>query len=337
MSGLCWSPDGRYLSFLFVESETEEERKRRERGEDARVWDTDYRYRRLWLVEVATREARVASPAGLQVWGYAWAPDAQRIALAVSLSPKVDDLFRETSVGELRIDTGTYRDLFRVRGLAENLVWSANGEWLAYRGPAGRVVHGEHVFRRHVETGVVECLTPDYGGTVEWLGASRGGEELVIVAYEGLDARVFRLGWEGERALLCPRVGGTWHGGVIGSRDGRIWARVWSDVEHVSNVWGWDTGGEYDISHSDPQTLLHPPPRNPSQPLPRPSSRVGERSRSHRTRTSPYTQQLRWHLPLTTRRTNPRRSHKSMDKRIPRLLARLGTTTGPVGLRCSPP
>ncbi|MFN3337010.1 MAG: alpha/beta hydrolase family protein, partial [Thermomicrobium sp.] len=120
----------------------------------------------------------------------------------------------------------------------------------AYRGPAGRVVHGEYVFRRRVDGGEAECLTPGYPGTIEHLGASRGGEELVIVGYEGVNARVYRLGWDGERRLLCPRVVGSWHGPVSGSADGERWAGVWSDGEHVSDVWGWRA--PHDISQAQP-------------------------------------------------------------------------------------
>lgn len=246
---LRWSPDGRYLSFLMVEPETEEEKQRRERRDDARVWDTDWKYRRLWILELATRQARLVSPERVQVWGYAWAPDSRRVALAISWSPRVDDLNRETAVAELEVEGGSFRELFRVRGLAEDLVWSADGEWLAYRGPAGRVVHGEYVFRRRVDGGEAECLTPSYRGTVEHLGAYRGGEQLVMVGYEGVNARVYRLGWDGERQLLCPRVEGSWHGPVSGSADGERWAGVWSDGEHVPDVWGWRA--PHDISQLD--------------------------------------------------------------------------------------
>ncbi len=246
---LCWSPDGRYVSFLMVEPETEEEKQRRERRDDARIWDTNWKFRRLWILDVATRQARVVSPSRVQVWGYAWAPDSRRVALAISWSPRFDDLFRETAVAELQVEEGSFRELFRVRGLAEDLVWSADGEWLAYRGPAGRVIHGEYVFRRHIAGGEAECLTPNYLGTVEYLGAYRGGEQLVIVGYEGVNARIYRLGWDGERRLLCPRVEGSWHGPVSGSADGERWAGVWSDGEHVPDVWGW--GAPHDISHEN--------------------------------------------------------------------------------------
>lgn len=249
ISELAWSPDGRFLSFLMVEPETEEEKQRRERRDDAHVWESDWKFQRLWVLDVETKHARVVSPERVQVWGYAWSPDGRQLALAVSWSPRVDDLFRETAVAVVDLTEGTYRELFRLRGMAEDLVWSADGEWLAYRGPAGRVVHGEYVFRRHVASGHVECLTPDYEGTVEYLGPLAGGQALVAVAYEGVDARVYRLDWEGGRSLLCPRVRGSWHGAVSGSADGRRWAGVWSDGEHVPDVWAWET--PHDISQGD--------------------------------------------------------------------------------------
>ncbi|MCX2728431.1 S9 family peptidase [Thermomicrobium sp. 4228-Ro] len=264
ISGLEWSPDGRFLSFLMVEPETDEERRRREQRDDAHVWESDWKFQRLWLLNPSTKEARVVTPERVQVWEYAWAPDGQRVALAVSWSPRVDDLYRETAVAVVDIESGDYRELFRLRGLAEDLVWSADGEWLAYRGPAGRVVHGEYVFRRRIEGGEPECLTPGYEGTVESLGSLAGGQALVVVAYEGVDARVYRLDWGGERALLCPRVTGSWHGAVSGSADGSRWAGVWSDGEHVPDVWAWRT--PHDISLEVPEeaaglqrlTNLHP-------------------------------------------------------------------------------
>lgn len=267
ISELAWSPDGRFLSFLLVEPETEEERQRRERRDDARVWESDWKFQRLWLLDPRTKTGRVLTPEGVQVWGYAWAPDGRQLALAVSWSPRVDDLYRETAVAVVDVE-GTYRELFRLRGLAEDLVWSADGTWLAYRGPAGRVVHGEYVFRRRVDGGEPECLTPDYAGTVEHLGSLAGGRALVVVAYEGVDARIYRLNWDGERTLLCPRVTGSWHGAVSGSADGRRWAGVWSDGEHVPDVWAWavpddispSTQGNSALADHDLQRLteLHP-------------------------------------------------------------------------------
>jgi dipeptidyl aminopeptidase/acylaminoacyl peptidase len=260
IDNLSWSPDGRFLAFLMVEPETEEEKQRRERRDDARVWDADWKYRRLWLLDVRTRAARVVSPERVQVWAYAWAPDSARLALAVSGTPRVDDVFRVTSVALLDIESGEYRELFTMRGVAEDLVWSADGEWLAYRGPLGRVVHGEAVFRRRVRGGEAECLTAGYRETVEHLGPYRQGEALVVVGYEGLDARVYRLEWDGEQRLLCPRTTGSWLGRVSGSGDGTRWAGVWSDAEHVPDVWCWRVSNDISLGDTTLQrrTHLHP-------------------------------------------------------------------------------
>ncbi|HZC19327.1 MAG TPA: hypothetical protein VE225_06430, partial [Rubrobacteraceae bacterium] len=76
-----WSPDGRFIAVLFTEPESQEEKERRKRREDAKVWDTDYRYRRLWVVDAESLEARPVSPEDRQVWGYAWSPDGEWLAI----------------------------------------------------------------------------------------------------------------------------------------------------------------------------------------------------------------------------------------------------------------
>ncbi|MEZ4569682.1 MAG: hypothetical protein R2849_05010 [Thermomicrobiales bacterium] len=79
ISNLGRSPDGRYLSFLY------ESRDGRGEGEkskdDARVWDTDRKWRRLWLIDRQDgNSASTVSPENRQVWSYSWSQDGSRIA-----------------------------------------------------------------------------------------------------------------------------------------------------------------------------------------------------------------------------------------------------------------
>src|ERR671920_1830085 len=74
LSEPSWSPDGRYVAVLFTESETQEEKERKKRREDAKVWDANYRYRRLWLVDTESLEARPLSPDKPHILGYARSP-----------------------------------------------------------------------------------------------------------------------------------------------------------------------------------------------------------------------------------------------------------------------
>jgi Tol biopolymer transport system component len=98
LSEPTWSPDGRSVAVLFTEPETLEEKERKERREDAKVWDANYRYRRLWTIDAESLEARPISPADRQVWSYAWSPDSEWLAINTTATPRVDDKFKETEV-----------------------------------------------------------------------------------------------------------------------------------------------------------------------------------------------------------------------------------------------
>jgi dipeptidyl aminopeptidase/acylaminoacyl peptidase len=250
---LSWSPDGRWLAVLVTEPETEEEKRRREAREDHRVWDTDYRYQRLWIIDPESRHSRVITPPDRQVRGYAWAPDSGRMVVNTSPTPKIDDIFRATEVALVSLDGETPRTLFQITGLAEDLTWSADGAWLAYRGPGGRVVHAEHVYARRVDGGEAVCLTTEYEGTVEELRPLAGGRALIAVASEGLNSAVYRLEWDGRREPLWRGgTSGTFHGGVVADARGERFAGIWSDARHVPAVVRWETAPSHDISHNTP-------------------------------------------------------------------------------------
>ncbi|MDQ3834767.1 MAG: S9 family peptidase [Actinomycetota bacterium] len=180
-----WSPDGHFVAVLFKESETQEEKERKERREDAKVWDANHKYQRVWVIDVQSLEAHPVSPEGRQVWGYAWSPDGEMIALNTTPTPRVDDRFKETEVAVVSRKGGSTRMVFRTCGPAEDLVWSADGLYLAYRSRAGQVPHGDYVYRSTLEGGEAVCLTPKYKGTGEYLCSFTDGE-LLFLGHEGV-------------------------------------------------------------------------------------------------------------------------------------------------------
>lgn len=79
----------------------------------------------MWVIDVQSLEAHPVSPEGRQVWGYAWSPDGERIALNTTPTPRVDDRFKQTEVAVVSRKGGSIRTVFHTRGPAEDLVWSA--------------------------------------------------------------------------------------------------------------------------------------------------------------------------------------------------------------------
>ena len=235
MSDPSWSPDGRYIAVLFTEPETEDEKKRKEERDDARVWDRDYKYQRLWVIEAATREARAVSPEKRHVHTYAWSPDSEKIAINTTATPRIDDGFYPTDVSINRRDGGDAAPVFEPQGVAHDLTWSSDGASLVYRGPAGRVMHPDYVYSIPVSGGEPRCMTPDFPGTVEYVSANDGN--LYFVAYEGVDSTLYRLDWSGERTRLCSASRGRISTPLEVSADGKRIAVIREDATHAPNIW----------------------------------------------------------------------------------------------------
>ncbi len=249
LAGLSWSPDGRYLGVLLTEPETDEEKKRKEERDDAHVWDDDFKYRRLWIIDTSTREAIPVSPDRRQVHYYCWSPDSQSLAINSSPTPRVDDIFQSTDVSIIGRNGGDPTAVFSPRGVTADLIWSSDGAKLAYRGPAGRVMNEDYVYMIPVTGGEPVCLMPEYSGTVDYLTASACGD-LYISTFEGLDSVIYRLDWAGE----LTRLSSSGFDGKITppftlSRDGERLAMVREDATHAPNIWTCQLD---DISQCDP-------------------------------------------------------------------------------------
>src|SRR5258708_12829627 len=68
----AWSPDGKQIAFVAPDAKTEAEEKKEKEKNDARVTDKDAKHARIWLLNVATQEAKVLTDAKWEVSELAW-------------------------------------------------------------------------------------------------------------------------------------------------------------------------------------------------------------------------------------------------------------------------
>ena len=254
MTALEWSPDGTQLSVLFTDPETEEEKKRKEERDDAFVWDTNYKYRRLYVIDVESANSKVVSPDELQVLAYCWSPDSRQVAINTTATPRIDDTFHNTEVLVVSTEGGEPVQVTTARGATGDLTWSADGDALLYLGPAGRVVHQDYVYSIPVSGGEPRCLTPGYNGSPLELRNGANGD-FILTCVEGLDSVVYRLSLTGERSpLVSHEMGGEISPPVSISAAGHRVAFVREDAVHAPNVYGCDVN---DISHANPRQVTH--------------------------------------------------------------------------------
>ena len=87
LNSLQWSPDGQALAFLMEDPDTEDEREKKKTKDDAILFEQNPKYVRVWSVSVENRELACVSPDDLQIWEFAWSPDAGSLAAVVSDLP----------------------------------------------------------------------------------------------------------------------------------------------------------------------------------------------------------------------------------------------------------
>jgi dipeptidyl aminopeptidase/acylaminoacyl peptidase len=97
-----WSPDGTRLAVLRPDTLTREQEARIRRRDDAKVFEGDFRFNHLWVVEVATGKATKLTSGAFTVRGApSWSPDGTKLAYDASPTPMIRDDRRNAYLADL--------------------------------------------------------------------------------------------------------------------------------------------------------------------------------------------------------------------------------------------
>ncbi|MHB8503100.1 MAG: S9 family peptidase [Candidatus Acidiferrales bacterium] len=87
----AWSPDGKQIAFLAPDSKTDAEEKKEKDKDDAHVVDKDDKQPRLWLLTLATDEAKALTDPKWEISELAWMPYGDRIIVSATDHPESDE------------------------------------------------------------------------------------------------------------------------------------------------------------------------------------------------------------------------------------------------------
>src|SRR5579871_324729 len=118
VKSLEWSPDGKQIAFLAPDAKSDAEEKKEKDKDDAHVVDQEDKRTRLWLINVATEEARSLTGPGWEVKELAWLPAADRLIIKGTDHPESDQhtdrIFSVTTGGaiqEMSAPRGPFREI----------------------------------------------------------------------------------------------------------------------------------------------------------------------------------------------------------------------------------
>lgn len=132
VQSFAWSPDGKQIAFLAPEAKSDAEEKKEKDKDDARVVDKEDKHARLWLLTIATSEAKALTEVKWQVSDLAWLPAGDRVIVSATDHPESDD---ETHrIFSVAVSDGAQNVLFAPHGPFGDLRVSPDGMTVSYVG-----------------------------------------------------------------------------------------------------------------------------------------------------------------------------------------------------------
>lgn len=232
----AWSPDGRSLAYVAEEPKGEARERAEKAGWDQVVVDQDLRPRRLWLLDLATREAApVASLGDESAWAFDWSPDGSALVATVSRLNRTDDSYVNKRVRILP-RAGEGRDLAPVLGKLGEVRWSPDGRTVAWLGGVdGSDPAAGSLFVAPAGGGGARNLTGAREETCVDLEFLPDGK-LAATCVQGTRSGAWRVDpGTGDRVPLVP-PGAAAFTSLSLSRDGRRLAFAGSTASHPTDV-----------------------------------------------------------------------------------------------------
>ena len=90
VSQFAWSPDGKQIAFLAPDAKSEAEEKKDKDKDDARVVDKEDKHARLWLLTIATHEAKALTEPKWAVSELMWHPSGSGLMIVATDHPESD-------------------------------------------------------------------------------------------------------------------------------------------------------------------------------------------------------------------------------------------------------
>ncbi|SEM22718.1 Dipeptidyl aminopeptidase/acylaminoacyl peptidase [Pseudoxanthomonas sp. GM95] len=249
IAAFALSTDGAQLAYLATDPPSPAAQARIAAKDDAVEVGHPTLFKRLWVQDLATGQARVISPPNLQVQDVAWAPDGRTLALRVSDDTTLSGYWYQSRVVLLSLADGTLSAPLESLSSAFPLQFSPDGRKLLYGhiAPYGMVAT---VYAHDLASGKRVALAEDWPGTL-WLARWQDDDTLIAQGLHGVRGEFLRVdantgAW---RTLARPQIA---YPSFSTARSGRT-AFIGLRDDQPAEVWTLDGGKLATRTDSNPQ------------------------------------------------------------------------------------
>ncbi len=244
ISEYSWSPDGKRVAVIAPGEEPADAKKLKEQGFNQEIYEEDFTPVRVYIAAPGSEE----KPRTLTLEGFPselhWAPQGNRLALAVAPTPLVDDNYMKRKVTVIDSDTSEVVARCENPGKLGEIVWSPDAKHLAFQ--SAEDLNDPHNGRLMVvpaEGGALLQirLSEKDEGDFEDL-AWKDSDTILYLAAEGVWTSVGEVRRDGSARKVLVEPGQVVLSGLSLSRNGQTAAMLSSSAQHPFEVYVMSAG-----------------------------------------------------------------------------------------------
>lgn len=249
-----WSHDGRFIAFIRSDIDTPKEHAAKERKVDQVEADHNYKFNRLWIYDLARREARLITRANISIDEYAWSPDGSHVIARVSPTPRIDDYWRVSKVVLIRTDTGDIARTIEEHAGYTAPQWSSDGHYVTYSRMRKLRITDEHIIL-DLKTGKEQLIEKSTAGTVEQLVWMPDGRSVMGEVIEGAHTSVVKVDAATGAAVHIDAMQGiaAFDGDITISKDGAKIVYLANTFHQPNEVWLIEGDKARTLTKTNPQ------------------------------------------------------------------------------------
>jgi dipeptidyl aminopeptidase/acylaminoacyl peptidase len=233
-----WSPDSKRIAYVAETPLSDAEEKKQKDKDDAQVIDGDFRFSRLWTIDVESKKTQEIVKGDFVIGDPQWSPDNARISYTTNPTSKPDD----GSLSDIFIanadGSGTPHKLFENDGPDTGARWSPDGKWIAFnsRDTKNGVIGLQHLYVISPEGGTPRAAAPGFDGQASGVTWSRDSSTLYFQSIRQTTGQLFSVPAAGGAAKALSSESGVISSFSLAREGGKI-ALVRSDLEHPAEIY----------------------------------------------------------------------------------------------------
>jgi dipeptidyl aminopeptidase/acylaminoacyl peptidase len=249
-----WSPDGKSVAFLFIENAKRAAGPLVAMSRAIGVIEETIDEQRIAVINVATKNLRIVTPADMYVYHFDWAPDSKHMA-AEAAPGSGDNNYWIAQLHVIDVDAAAMKPIYKPELQIANPRWSPDGSQIAFieglMSDEGQT--GGDLFVVPASGGARRNLTPNLKASVtsfDWLSP----DSLLLGENISGEAALVRMKLDGTSETLRRGYSVVSSGGPIGASvasDGRMSAVIHTGFRHPPDIWVGPIGDWHQLTREN--------------------------------------------------------------------------------------